>query len=71
VIGEVGQVWKHEWDGRVTHYLLLEAVDVSLHRLCDRRPEPGFFILSLDEGCTMYVCCDSFQFDLEVWQRLT
>ncbi len=65
----LGEVWQLTWDGDVDHYLILEAVDVSLHRLTERRPEPGFLILSLERGDTTYLCCDAV--DESIWRRVT
>lgn len=66
---EPGEVWQLTWDEAVDHYLILEAIDVSFHRLTKRRPEPGFLILSLERGETMYLCCDAI--DENIWRRVT
>lgn len=66
---EVGQIWMQTWNGRNELFLMLDAVDVSLHRMTKNRPEPGFFILSLDHGWTTYLCGDSL--DPSFWVRIT
>jgi len=69
VIPKPNDVWELSWEGVTHHYLILEAVDVSKHRWCDRPPEPGFWMLDLRDGQTTYMCCDG-EPDDNLWQRL-